>query len=165
MGKIKFDQIVIKVSTLSKICVFEALKSIIFSLKMNFFTQILSFPPYFSEFFEFKEDYISQYSKNYNLLKNVFKIQTKSTLEFQSLANTCQRMFFQAKLILKDSGVENGQFFYLLVSLLSIYEVDKNLAHFDFVFFLFSLFLILNRKTKIGKNSRSISILEGRRKN
>lgn len=101
---------------------------------MNFFTQILSFPPFFSEFFEFKEDYISQYSKNYNLLKNVFRIQTKSTLEFQSLANTCQKMFFQGSSMLKDPGV-NGHFFYLLVSLLSIYEVDKNLAHFDFVFF------------------------------
>lgn len=103
---------------------------------MSFFIQTLLFPTNFLQFFEFKEEYAMQYSKNYNILKKVLRNQTKNSLEFDHFMNACHSLFYcEANTFIDLFNVEDPSSLYVLVSLLSIYEVDKNLSHFDFVYF------------------------------
>lgn len=102
---------------------------------MSFFLQTLSFPSSFSKFFEFKREYMTQYSKNHNLLKTNYKTHAQASLDFESFTNVCHSIFFLEPNIFRDFCESSDKFIYLIVGLLSIYEIDKNISHFEFVLF------------------------------
>lgn len=82
--------------------------------------------------------YYTQFSKNHDLLRVAFKQQIIEILDFEHLKQAYSLYFLNrgAKNCEHDSSSdfdENDEIIYVLLCFLSIYEIDKNRSHFEFV--------------------------------
>lgn len=130
---------------------------------MQFFPSSFQNPliwPYCSELYSLyalKNSYCSQFLKNYELLRKSFKKSKRNSLDFEYLYDEFHSKNFPNEILEFQSETDDekrAKIAYVLIGLLSIYEVDKNLSHFLFVNFHFLCYFCLkwHRKKKIGKN-------------
>ena len=84
----------------------------------------------------FKENFFTQYEKNYSLLKRNLQRVTPPSLNFEYIKKMYSSMLSKqdfAKSMIPIEGNKKHDGLYVFLSLLSIYEVKGNLNHFNFV--------------------------------
>lgn len=91
-----------------------------------------------------KDSYSLQFLKNYDLIRKIFIHEEKKTLDFEYLYDLYNSWPFSKnikEINVQDDQKENSKLVYVLLGLLSVFEVDRNLSHFYFVNIYFSFHL------------------------
>lgn len=84
----------------------------------------------------FEEDSFIQYEKNYNLLRKNDQRSLPSSLDYEYIQNIYFYMVTNqefAQRVISSKDEEKNTMVYILLSLLSMFEVEHNITHFDFV--------------------------------